>query len=95
MICDNSLVTGFVEEKRVIDKRIVRDVAKDMEGPPVAVNGPPEDYVFVSVFIPLVLVGILFFWTREDFTSAICPRRSNQRGSDLPRTDPETVTGDQ
>ena len=28
-------------------------------------NGLPGDYVFASVFILLIIVGILFFWTKE------------------------------
>lgn len=64
VLCDNALVTGYVEEKRVIDKRVVRDVARDMEGPVPAAK-PAWSYVFVSVVFVLVLVGILFFWARE------------------------------
>ena len=63
VLCDNALVTGYVEEKRVIDKRIVRDVARDMEGP-VPASKPVWSYVFVSVVFALVLVGILFFWAK-------------------------------
>ncbi len=48
VLCDNALVTGFVEEKRVIDKSIIREVAKDMEGPAM-VQRPVWNYVFFSV----------------------------------------------
>ena len=61
VLCDNALVTGYVEEKRVIDKGIIREVAKDMEGPlmkPRAV----WNYLFFSVIFMIVLMGILFFW---------------------------------
>jgi general secretion pathway protein A len=64
VICDNALVTGYVEEKRVIDKGMIREVAKDMEGPAPAVR-PAWSYVFFSVVFLIVLVGILFFWARE------------------------------
>ena len=78
MICDNSLVTGFVEEKRVIDKSIIREVAKDMEGPAMAAR-PVWNYVFFSVVFLIVLVGILFFWAREvslgDLPSTLESRR--------------------
>jgi len=64
VLCDNALVTGFVEEKRPIDKQVIRDVAKDMEGPARA-QRPAWYYVFASVVFLLVIVSILFFWTRE------------------------------
>ncbi len=60
VLCDNALVTGFVEEKPIIDRGIVREVAKDMEGPmtkPRAV----WNYLFFSVIFMIILVGILFF----------------------------------
>ncbi len=63
VLCDNALVTGYVEEKRPIDKRVIRDVAKDMDGP-VEVTSPAWSYVFASVVF-LIVVGILFFWVRE------------------------------
>jgi general secretion pathway protein A len=64
VLCDNALVTGYVEEKRVIDKGIVREVAKDMEGPAMAAK-PAWSYVFFSVVFLIVIVGILFFWVKE------------------------------
>jgi general secretion pathway protein A len=64
VICDNALVTGYVEEKRVIDKGMIREVAKDMEGPAAAAK-PAWSYVFFSVVFLIVLVGILFFWVKE------------------------------
>ena len=63
VLCDNALVTGYVEEKRPIDRKIIRDVARDMDGP-AAVTKPVWSYVFVSVVF-LIVVGILFFWVRE------------------------------
>jgi general secretion pathway protein A len=63
VLCDNALVTGYVEEKRPIDRRIIRDVARDMDGP-AAVIKPVWSYVFASVVF-LIVVGILFFWVRE------------------------------
>jgi general secretion pathway protein A len=74
VLCDNALVTGFVEEKPVIDKRIIRDVAKDMAGPEMPAR-PAWNYVFFSVIFLIVLVGILFIWAKEvslgDLPSAI------------------------
>jgi general secretion pathway protein A len=64
VLCDNALVTGYVEEKRPIDKQIVRDVAKDMDGP-VRAERPAWSFVFASVLVLIVVVGILFFWVRE------------------------------
>jgi general secretion pathway protein A len=64
VLCDNALVTGYVEEKRPIDKQVIRDVAKDMEGPAMA-QRPAWNYVFASVVFLIVIVGILFFWARE------------------------------
>jgi general secretion pathway protein A len=63
VLCDNALVTGYVEEKRPIDRKIIRDVARDMDGP-AAVTKPVWSYVFASVVF-LIVVGILFFWVRE------------------------------
>ncbi|HET6488173.1 MAG TPA: AAA family ATPase [Syntrophales bacterium] len=74
VLCDNALVTGFVEEKPVIDKRIIRDVAKDMAGPEMPAR-PAWNYVFFSVIFIIVLVGILLIWAKEvslgDLPSAI------------------------
>lgn len=64
VICDNALVTGYVEEKRVIDKSVIRDVAADLEGP-TSVRRYAWSYVFASVFFLIVIVGILFFWVNE------------------------------
>ena len=64
VLCDNALVTGYVEEKRPIDKKIIRDVAKDMEGPVLA-QRPAWNYVFASFVFLIVIVGILLFWTKE------------------------------
>ena len=64
VLCDNALVTGYVEEKRPIDKQVIRDVAKDMEGP-VRHERPAWNYVFASVIVLIVVVGILLFWVRE------------------------------
>ena len=61
VLCDNALVTGFVEEKPIIDKGIIREVAKDMEGP-VFGQRPIWNYLF---FCMIVIVGILFFWVNE------------------------------
>jgi general secretion pathway protein A len=61
VLCDNALVTGFVEEKPIIDKGIIREVAKDMEGPALG-QRPIWNYVF---FFMIVIVGILFFWVNE------------------------------
>ena len=63
VLCDNALVTGYVEEKRPIDRKIIRDVARDMDGP-AAVTKPVWSYVFVSVVF-LIVVGILVFWVKE------------------------------
>lgn len=63
VLCDNALVTGYVDEKRPIDKQVIRDVAKDMEGPAMT-QRPAWNYVFASVVF-IVIVGILFFWARE------------------------------
>ena len=63
VLCDNALVTGYVEEKRPIDKRIIRDVARDMDGP-AAVTRPAWSYVFASVVF-LIVMGILVFWVKE------------------------------
>ena len=64
VLCDNALVTGYVEEKRPIDKKVIRDVAKDMEGPVLA-QRPAWNYVFASFVFLIVIVGILLFWTKE------------------------------
>ena len=63
VLCDNALVTGYVEEKRPIDRKIIRDVARDMDGP-AAVTRPVWSYVFMSVVF-LIVVGILVFWVKE------------------------------
>jgi len=63
VLCDNALVTGYVEEKRPIERKIIRDVARDMDGP-AAVTRPVWSYVFMSVVF-LIVVGILVFWVKE------------------------------
>ncbi len=60
VLCDNALVTGFVEEKPIIDRGIVREVAKDMEGPMTKPRAA-WNYLFFSVIFMIILAGILFF----------------------------------
>ncbi len=64
VLCDNALVTGYVEEKRAINKGIIREVAKDMEGPQIVAK-PAWSYVFFSVVFIIVIMSILLFWARE------------------------------
>ena len=83
VLCDNALVTGYVDEKRPIDKQVIRDVAKDMEGQ-VTAQRPAWNYVFASVIVLIVVVGILFFWAEEEFTGRSAVERWNR---------PETSSG--
>jgi general secretion pathway protein A len=59
VICDNSLMTGFVYEKQVIDRGIVREVIKDMEGPAVRKSWKA---IFLPAIVILAMAGVLIAW---------------------------------
>ena len=59
VICDNSLMTGFVYEKHRIDRDIVRDVIRDMEGPS---ERRGWKVIVLPAIVILVLAGVLIAW---------------------------------
>ncbi|OPY93282.1 MAG: Archaeal ATPase [Syntrophaceae bacterium PtaU1.Bin231] len=59
VVCDNSLMTGFVYEKHRIDRDIVREVVKDMEGPTVRRGWKA---IFLPAIVILALAGMLIAW---------------------------------
>jgi general secretion pathway protein A len=59
VICDNSLMSGYVYEKHRIDKEIVREVIKDMEGPSVRKSWKA---LFLPAIVILALTGVLLAW---------------------------------
>ncbi len=59
VICDNSLMTGFVYEKHRIGREIVRDVIRDMEGPAERLGWKA---VFLPAVVILILAGALIAW---------------------------------
>ena len=59
VVCDNALMTGFVYEKHVIDRGIVREVIKDMEGPAVRKGWKA---LFLPTIVILALAGVLIAW---------------------------------
>ena len=59
VICDNSLMTGFVYEKHRIDRDIVREVIKDMEGPSVRKSWKA---IFLPAIVILAIAGMLIAW---------------------------------
>ena len=63
VLCDNALVSGFVEGRPMIDRGIIREVAKEMEGP-LAKPRAAWNYLFFSVVFLVIVAGILFFWVK-------------------------------
>ena len=59
VVCDNSLMTGFVYEKHRIDRGIVREVVKDMEGPAMRKGWKA---IFLPAIIILALAGVFIAW---------------------------------
>lgn len=59
VVCDNALMTGFVYEKHIIDRNIVREVIKDMEGPAMRKGWKA---IFLPAIVILVLTGVLIAW---------------------------------
>ena len=62
VICDNALMTGFVYEKHRIDREIVREVIKDMEGPSVRHGWKSWKALFLPVIFIAILAGFLVAW---------------------------------
>jgi len=52
-------MTGFVIEKHRIDREIVREVIKDMEGPSFRKSWKA---IFLPAFVILALAGVLLAW---------------------------------
>ena len=59
VICDNALMSGYVYEKHRIDRDIVREVIKDMEGPSVRKSWRA---IFLPAIVILALAGGLLAW---------------------------------
>jgi len=59
IICDNSLMSGYVYEKHRIDRDIVREVIKDMQGPSVRKGWKA---LFLTTIVILALTGVLLAW---------------------------------
>lgn len=59
VVCDNALMTGFVYERHIIDRSIVREVIKDMEGPAVRKGWKA---IFLPAIVILALAGVLVAW---------------------------------
>ena len=59
VVCDNSLMTGFVYEKHRIDRDIVREVIKDMEGP---AQRKGWKAIILPAIVILALAGMLIAW---------------------------------
>jgi general secretion pathway protein A len=59
VICDNSLMSGYVYEKHRIDRDIVREVIKDMEGPSARKSWKA---IFLPAIVILALAGVLLAW---------------------------------
>lgn len=59
VVCDNALMTGFVYEKHIIDRNIVREVIKDMEGPALRKGWRA---IFLPAIVILALAGVLIAW---------------------------------
>lgn len=77
VVCDNSLMTGFVYEKHIIDRGIVREVIKDMEGP--AVRKGWKAIVLPAIVI-LAIAGILIaWWGNLSFGDRPCAGESIQK----------------
>lgn len=59
VICDNSLMTGFVYEKHRVDRDIVREVIRDMEGPSARKGWK---VIILPAIVILALAGVLIAW---------------------------------
>ncbi len=59
IVCDNALLTGFAKEQNRIGKNIIRDVAKELEGPGKTA-GKRTGSGLIS-FLPLLLMILLIY----------------------------------
>jgi len=62
VICDNALMSGYVYEKRRIDRGIIREVTKDLDGPSSRKVWKTWKALFMSTIFIGIMVGVILAW---------------------------------
>jgi len=72
ILCDNSLLTGHAQDQKVVDKKMIREAAKDLH---LEVNRLPQRYWYgiagVAIIIFLLLVAYKTSWSYPNFLSSL------------------------
>jgi general secretion pathway protein A len=62
IVCDNALISGFSREQDSIGKPIIKEVIRDLEGPPVSRKKKwPLLIVILTLLLCVWIIGSLFF----------------------------------
>jgi general secretion pathway protein A len=61
VVCDNALLTGYAYDQKIIDKSVIREVIRELEGFSFRKKRRDSFPLIVTVFLSLCL-GVFFFW---------------------------------
>ena len=72
ILCDNSLLTGYAQDQKVVDKKMIREAAKDLH---LEENRLPQRYWYgiagVAIIIFLLLVAYKTSWSYANFLTSL------------------------